>query len=230
MIVLVQVTLDCKLINLVLVIFRSYRTLLSVSYTWQQLVLGLQLRFKMEVGALPALLIVRSGTSFLPFSFHLVWYLPSSLMAQRLKRLPAMLENWVRSLGSVPGSGRSPGEGNGNPLQYSCLENSMDRGAWRATVYGVSKSWTRLSDFTSLHFTSLHSTLLHSASASLPSHSIPPVSLNLNHLRKVFCVAVLPSLTPIYENITLLYFLHSIYHSLKFLYYIFSLMTFSTRM
>ena len=43
-------------------------------------------------------------------------------------------------LGSLPGSGRSPGEGNGNPLQYSCLENSMDRGAWRATVYGVSKS------------------------------------------------------------------------------------------
>ena len=43
-------------------------------------------------------------------------------------------------LGSLPGSARSPGEGNGNPLQYSCLENSMDRGAWRATVYGVSKS------------------------------------------------------------------------------------------
>ena len=173
MIVLVQVTLDCKLINLVLVIFRSYRTLLSVSYTWQQLVLGLQLRFKMEVGALPALLIVRSGTSFLPFSFHLVWYLPSSLMAQRLKRLPAMLENWVRSLGSVPGSGRSPGEGNGNPLQYSCLENSMDRGAWRATVYGVSKSWTRLSDFTSLHFTSLHSTSL---CFSLTAFSLYPTS------------------------------------------------------
>ena len=46
--------------------------------------------------------------------------------------------------GSVPGSGRSPGEGNSNPLQYSCLENSMDRGAWEATVHGVGKSWTRL--------------------------------------------------------------------------------------
>ena len=43
-------------------------------------------------------------------------------------------------LGSVPGSGRSPGEGNGNLLQYSCLENSMDRRAWRATVHGVAKS------------------------------------------------------------------------------------------
>ena len=50
--------------------------------------------------------------------------------------------------GSIPGLGRSPGEGNGNPLQYSCLENPMDRGAWWATVHGVAKSWTRLSDFT----------------------------------------------------------------------------------
>ena len=52
--------------------------------------------------------------------------------------------------GSIPGSGRSSGEGNGTPLQYSCLENPMDRGAWSATVLGVTKSWTRLSDFTSL--------------------------------------------------------------------------------
>ena len=44
--------------------------------------------------------------------------------------------------GSVPGLGRSPGEGNGNPLQYSCLENSMDRGAWGPTVHGVPKSHT----------------------------------------------------------------------------------------
>ena len=51
-------------------------------------------------------------------------------------------------LGSIPGLGRFPGEGNGNPLQYSCLENSMDGGAWWATVHGVTKSWTRLSDFT----------------------------------------------------------------------------------
>ena len=49
-------------------------------------------------------------------------------------------------LGLIPRSGRSPGEGNGNPLQYSYLENPMDRGAWWATVYGVTKSQTRLSD------------------------------------------------------------------------------------
>ena len=50
--------------------------------------------------------------------------------------------------GLIPGLGRSPGEGNGNLLQYSFLENSMDGGAWWATVHGVAKSWTRLSDFT----------------------------------------------------------------------------------
>ena len=54
----------------------------------------------------------------------------------------------VGDLGSIPGLGRSPGEGNGNPLQYSCLENLMDGGAWLATLHGVTKSQTRLSDFT----------------------------------------------------------------------------------
>ena len=53
--------------------------------------------------------------------------------------------------GSIPGLGRSPGEGNGNPLQYSCLENFMDRGAWWATVHGVAKSQIQLSDFTLLY-------------------------------------------------------------------------------
>ena len=61
-----------------------------------------------------------------------------------VKNLPAN----AGDLGSNPGSGRSPGEGNGNPLQYSCLENPMDRGAWWAAVHGVSKSRIRLSDFT----------------------------------------------------------------------------------
>ena len=52
-----------------------------------------------------------------------------------VKNLPANAGGMV----SIPGSGRSPGEGNCNPLQYSCLKNSMDRGAWQATVYGVAK-------------------------------------------------------------------------------------------
>ena len=57
--------------------------------------------------------------------------------------------------GLIPGLGRYPGEGNGNPLQYSCLENPMDGEAWWATVHGVAKSRTQLSDFISLHFKSM---------------------------------------------------------------------------
>ena len=58
---------------------------------------------------------------------------------------------------SIPGLGSSPGEGNGNPLQYPCLENPMDGRTWWATVHGVAKSRTRLSELTSLHFISLSS-------------------------------------------------------------------------
>ena len=54
----------------------------------------------------------------------------------------------VGDLGSIPGLGRSPGEGNGTPLQYSCLENPMEGGAWVATVHGVEKCQTRLCNFT----------------------------------------------------------------------------------
>ena len=73
-------------------------------------------------------------------------------MAQTVKRLAYN----AGDLGSIPGSGRSPGEGNGNPLQYSCLENPMDRGAWWATVHGVAKSRTRLSVVTfTFHFHAL---------------------------------------------------------------------------
>ena len=68
-----------------------------------------------------------------PFYHFLV-----SLVAQRLKA-----SAWnAGDPDSVPGSGRSPGEGNGNPLQYSCLENPMEGGAWWATVHGVARSWT----------------------------------------------------------------------------------------
>ena len=53
----------------------------------------------------------------------------------------------VTDPGSIPGSGRSPGRGNGNPFQYSCLENAVDRGAWWAAVHGVTKSWTPLTNY-----------------------------------------------------------------------------------
>ena len=61
----------------------------------------------------------------------------------------SVVKNWLASAGdtgSTPGSGRSPGEENGNPLLYSCLGNPTDRGNWWATVHGVSKVWTRLSN------------------------------------------------------------------------------------
>ena len=59
-------------------------------------------------------------------------------------------------MGSIPGSGRSPGGGHGNPLQYSCLENPMDGGAWKAAVHGVTEGQTRLSNFIfTFHFHAL---------------------------------------------------------------------------
>ena len=58
-----------------------------------------------------------------------------------VKNPPANAGN-TRDVGSIPELGRFPGVGNGNPFHYSCLENSMDRGAWKATVHGVTKSWT----------------------------------------------------------------------------------------
>ena len=73
-----------------------------------------------------------------------------SQVAPVVKKPPANTRD-ARDAGSIPGSGRAPGEGNGNPLQHSCLENSVDRGAWWATVHGVAKSWTQLSDWTHMH-------------------------------------------------------------------------------
>ena len=70
----------------------------------------------------------------------------------------------ARDTVSIPGSGRSPGEGNGNPLQYSCLENSMDRRTWQATVHRVAKSQTRLSTHT-------HSKMIPSVFKFLLKHS-----------------------------------------------------------
>ena len=62
-------------------------------------------------------------------------------------------------LGLIPGWGRSPGEGNGNPLQCSCLENPMDRGDWWVTVHGVAKSWTQLSTCTGYSISTPHTSL-----------------------------------------------------------------------
>ena len=65
-------------------------------------------------------------------------------MALVVKNLPANTGD-IRDVGSIPGSGGSPGVGNGNPNQYSCLENPMDQGTWQTTVHGLAKNWTQLS-------------------------------------------------------------------------------------
>ena len=93
--------------------------------------------------------------------YTLMW---ASQVVLVIKNLPANAGD-IRDTGSVPELGRSPGEGHGNPLQYSCLENPMDRGAWWATVHRVAKSWTQLKRF------SMHTLML--------SHSLSPPFLTL---------------------------------------------------
>ena len=83
----------------------------------------------------------------------------ASQVALVVKNLPANAGD-VRDVGSIPESGRAPGEGNGNPLQYSCLENSTGRGAWRATVHGVAESQTQLT-WLSMH-THIHKNAMQS--------------------------------------------------------------------
>ena len=87
------------------------------------------------------------------YTFILPWDTwQASLVARLVKNPPAMQETWVQSVGGDD----PPGEGNGTPLQCSCLENPVDRGAWCATVHGVTKSQTRLSDFSfTFHFHAL---------------------------------------------------------------------------
>ena len=89
-----------------------------------------------------------SLNAFLPTVDFYLWISAIHLMYRWLfclvKNLPASAGD-VRDMGSIPGLGRSPGGGWGNLLHYSCLENSMDRGAWWATVHGIAKSQTQLS-------------------------------------------------------------------------------------
>ena len=74
---------------------------------------------------------------------ELLWFFWAFQVVLVVKNLPAIAGD-VRTVGSIPGLGRCPGGGHGNPVQYSCLENPIDRGAWRATVHRVAKSQTRL--------------------------------------------------------------------------------------
>ena len=102
-----------------------------------------------------------------------------------MKNLPANAGD-TRDMGSIPGSGRSPGEGNGNLLQYSCLENPMDRGAWWATVHGVAKSWTQLSEHTLRVEPKLPKWMLNIFPfLGMSSRNIKDVGLSQNHF--LFC-------------------------------------------
>ena len=117
-----------------------------------------------EAGALFELKSSLRSSDLPPLYFHGLF--PSCLLATTMldsfspggSEVKAPACN-VGDLGSSPGWGRFPGEGNGNQLQYSCLENPMDRGGWWATVHGVAKSQTRLSDFTFTFNINIH--LLH---------------------------------------------------------------------
>ena len=82
---------------------------------------------------------IQQEGEFVSPDFRWILYHWASPVAQLVKNLPANVED-TRDTSTIPGSGRSSGEGNDNPLQYSCLENSMDRGTWR--VHGVARSQT----------------------------------------------------------------------------------------
>ena len=105
-------------------------------------------------------------------------------------------------LGSIPESGRSPGEGNGNPLQDSCLENPMDGGAWWAIVHGVAKSRTRLSDFTFTFCVSIHSS---EANKVVQLACIPqemPLSLDSYQILDQNLAPFSPTMMYVYAHIT----------------------------
>ena len=76
-----------------------------------------------------------------PIPYHSLGFTGGSVVKN-----PPANAGYLKDVGLIPGLGRSPGVGNGTPLQYSCLENSMGRGPWQATVHGAVKSWTRLSE------------------------------------------------------------------------------------
>ena len=101
------------------------------------------------------------GSSVLTFSRRILeWFAISVLVNNNEASLVAQMVKNACSVGDsnlIPVSGRCPGEGNGNPLQYSCLKNSMDRGAWQAIIHGVTKSWTWLRDIIKINMSKLTS-------------------------------------------------------------------------
>ena len=121
-------------------------------------------------------LISRSGRSPGEGTHYSFQYSQDSLVAQMVKKFTCN----AGDLRSIPGLERSPGERDGNLLQYSCLENSMDRGAWQATVHGAAKSWTRLSTYFILTFSKSQNNLVP------PSyHSVLPAGRTCKETEKI---------------------------------------------
>ena len=122
--------------------FLSSFILIKLCYTkaleWSSLVPGSETKSSLEIMNPTPFTVSYQNCNQYP-----VKTLLATQVALLVKNPPANTED-IRDEGLVPGSGRSPGGGRGNPLQCSCLENPMDRGAWRATVHGVAKCWTRL--------------------------------------------------------------------------------------
>ena len=121
-------------------------------------------------------------------SYVLFW---PSLVAQKVKNPPAN----AGDLGLIPESGRSPGEENSHPFQYSCLRNPMDRGTWRAIVHGVAKSWTHLRDW---HLTLTHAFLQWGFCLLFIEFNFISVLLNLGIL---LCKCPEPNLDQLNENL-----------------------------
>ena len=91
--------------------------------------------------------IVQSISNYSKYNLQIKKLDPQNALLQRKWCFPGVSQVKASACnvgdpGSIPVSGKSPGEGNGNPLQYSCLQNPMDRGAWQAMVYGAAESWT----------------------------------------------------------------------------------------
>ena len=115
--------------------------------------------------AIPLKELLEQGRAVLQYAYWLEAH-GASQVAQWMKNPPAVQET-SEMVGSITESGRSPGGGHGNPLQYSCLENPMDRGTWWATVHEVSQSWTRLS----MHTRTWRPMRVETSRAGLPSRS-----------------------------------------------------------
>ena len=142
----------------------------------------------MEGAPRPACLIFQAQDSRQNFQASITFW--ASVVAQTLKNLPTMWETWVQSLSL----GRSSGERNGNPLQYSCLEDAMGRGAQQSTVHGFTKRWTQLS-ITHTH-THTHTLVLASAKKVEISLSVYPslIWLGIQCFRQnqgIYCILYL---------------------------------------